>query len=1040
MPQKKPATRQSFQNKAKVKLDLKPMVKWMRDLITHAAGFEEISTPAKGGSHRLTRVTTYEPGQTLVLEPGPSSPLCQRCGLHKLSRHPYLESIGADCPDITFVVDAVSGREDAAGELGAAGAISFLRRLVKELGFDERRVRWSTLTRCGTSTHGLNYKIKGNWCRWHLVQDILRHQPRVLVPVGTTVLGLLSHKSNAQDWGGRLLTYRGWPDDWLTNPLFAMPQPHPAGEGMSCGHPIFGPAPNLRIPMVPIQAPRLVFATQNQRLVARWRQDVELALKLSRQGVKVPDYNRPWWQLTEDPELISHYLHELSANPGTVVDFDVETTGLRPWAPGARIVFMMLRWDSPGGEPRSIGFPWDFEESRLKPHLARLAPQLLAALYASKIYGFNLSFDLLFATASLEGADLDRLADSYAGDLWHATYTLKQRTGSMSLDTVPYDWVPSLAGYEEEMALLIRLMPELLHPEHGGHYARCPRHLWDTHLKPYVMGDVEVVREAFPKVREKLSQAKTYKIPLAHPSRRGRFRLFEPPSRAWVYDNIITPAGRVLTKLMGRGMFVDQRELAAQEDLFPKLIREARDELRHSSAKIERFCQQMEETVAGWELDLESRTILKNILFEVLELPIDRLTEAGKKRYGENPQDWSGVSRAELIEVAAIDKFTLNALAVAHPEVRPLQRYRSVFKEYTFFVRPMRNLFTTGVDKRERKKDPYLMRDGRIHPSFRVTGTRSGRLSASDPNVQQIKRTGVVKRLYVSSHGNDGCIYEVDASQIELRLIAAACGDKAMVEAYQNNVDLHALTHSKIFNKPYERCTNEYMEWLQAHERESEAKKLKEERKIAKSSNFLTSYGGGPFGLQTTLSGDQIYKSIEWCEDVLEAFFDGYPSLRDFLGYYKDFILRYGVAVSIFGRVRTLDEAFSESLEARSKAQRSGCNHVIQATASDLMMISLRVIENVMRAEKLRSRFISTVHDSLVVDCLKRELPAVHEICVSVLDNLPSVLQSVFGDDYDTSWMIVPFAGSAEAGKNYLDKTVVPNYNPNWNEIMRRLE
>lgn len=256
-----------------------------------------------------------------------------------------------------------------------------------------------------------------------------------------------------------------------------------------------------------------------------------------------------------------------------------------------------------------------------------------------------------------------------------------------------------------------------------------------------------------------------------------------------------------------------------------------------------------------------------------------------------------------------------------------------------------------------------------------------------------------------------------------------------MVDAYLRGIDLHALTHSKIYRKPYEECTNEYAEWLQRQNRTSEAKKWKEERKVAKTVNFLTGYGGGAFGLQTSLASQGIYMTLEECENILESFFDAYPALRRYLSYYKNFILNNGVAVSILGRVRIFEEVFGDNEEAKAKALRAGCNHLIQSTASDMMLVCLMVIEACMRNEGLESILVSTVHDSLVIDSLRHELPMVHSIVDEVLNNIPSVMKAVFGNHYDTSWCIVPFAGDSEVGPNMLDAKKISS-NPDWDELL----
>ncbi len=140
--------------------------------------------------------------------------------------------------------------------------------------------------------------------------------------------------------------------------------------------------------------------------------------------------------------------------------------------------------------------------------------------------------------------------------------------------------------------------------------------------------------------------------------------------------------------------------------------------------------------------------------------------------------------------------------------------------------------------------------------------------------------------------------------------------------------------------------------------------------------------------------------------------------------------------MSILGRVRIFEEVFGDDQEAIAKALRAGCNHVIQSTASDMMLIALVVIEDLMRQEGLESILISTVHDSLLIDAIREELPRVHEICTAVLNNFNEILPIYFGDNYDTSWMLVPFTGDCEVGLDYLSMSKIGGKDVDWDKLL----
>jgi DNA polymerase I-like protein with 3'-5' exonuclease and polymerase domains len=475
----------------------------------------------------------------------------------------------------------------------------------------------------------------------------------------------------------------------------------------------------------------------------------------------------------------------------------------------------------------------------------------------------------------------------------------------------------------------------------------------------------------------------------------------------------------------------------------------------------------MESQTPGWFLDLESKDHLRTILYEKMRLPIKALTSAGQSRIKEgkffvdrvedlvgpiekaekairkvshNDEDFQDKWK-EFLKVIAIDKFSLNGLSAENPKVRPLLEYRSIFKQYASYIRTIRNITTKGIDKKARTKDQHLARDGMVHTQFLITGTRSGRLSSRDPNLQQLPARGQVKRIYTSRFGDNGCLYQGDLSQIELRLIAAACGDEAMVDAYVRGIDLHSLTMSRIFKMPYDHCIKDHVSALQKAGKDKEAKECELKRKISKTINFLTGYGGGAQGLQGTLAQDGIYQTIEECEAFLEAFFDSYPALREYLSYYKGFIESNGVAVSMLGRVRIFEEAGSDDNGLKSKALRAGCNHLIQATASDMMLCCICAIETLMRDAGLKSILISTVHDSLLVDCIREELPMVHEIVMSVFTNIPDILETWLGNDVDLSWTrVLPFDGDSEVGKNYLDMIKLSHGDNDWADVFKRMD
>ena len=1066
-----------------------------RDVLRHIHGDQQ----AEKGT--FTELDLGNPLNGHPLAPSEQNPICVACEMftHNCGK-PFLPYHGSASPLVTVVFESVGAKEDTQGYISADGSVAgLLRKLIdafaEETGVTSDDCRFVALTRCAHRLRKpLALKGKVEKCKIYAVQDFQKHPPRMIMPVGSLALGMLSHKSNAQDWGGRMLTYRGWPDDWLTDPSMVKPRKIVVGgvEREVTGHPLFGlpPGRDQHCLLYPVQHPRLVFAQQNPLVADAWKRQILRGLKLAKSGVPPLQYDLPHYMLLTEKEDVAEALRYVAGHPGMVVCYDTETTGLHPFH-GDVVVFMMFRFIDPeSGEPMAFGFPWNYDKtercpaSPLLPYLAELRPLVYQALTASKLVGHNLTFDILFTFCDLVGhqnmaalgdhgrireewreamRQLNALADAARYDTWHMAYCRHQMRGSLGLEVLAYDYVPELAGYEEDMTLLIELEKDTMHPDNGGHYARCPVELWESHFKPYVMGDVEVCARARDVLEEKMARAKTYQIPIAHTTKRGYFRHFQPPARAWLYQKIMSPASRVLMKMMGRGMCIDEKVLDTLEKRMPVGIRATIDRMKEvknprGGGVLEHIkTKKAGPDGEGWELDLEKKGHLRDVLFGVLDLPIQRLTKTGRKLYGEEPAGWrdriraikrlenpegdlDGLVESELLRFAALDKFTLNKLAVDHEEVRPLQDYRKIYKLYNTYVRPLRNYFSSIVDKKERSKVQHLCAASLIHAWFMLTGTRGGRLSCRDPNLQQLPKKPFkefnVKEMYISRFGRAGCLYGADFSQIELRVMAAVSGDQSMVDAYWNDVDLHTLTASRLFGLSYETFSKEHMRDLNEAGHTKEAKELALKRDIAKTCNFLTGYGGGAFGLQTVLANNQIYWQLEECERLIRLFFDSYPAVRDLLSYYKRFIQANNVAVSLFGRIRVFEEAQSGDPEIASKAMRAGCNHLIQSTASDMMLICLVVIEQLMRDEGLESILCSTVHDSLVIDALRSELPKVHEIVDDVLNHMPEYFKAYLGQDYDTSWMIVPFAGDSDCGRNYADMRGVPKENIDWDRLL----
>ncbi len=1348
------------------------------------------------------------------LVPSPTNPYCLKCKLHELGCKGPVAPTGSIAPKLTVLFEGVTPKEETNGlacEGSRNGAVKkHIERLAKGQNMDPASIRYVPVTRCAVHQKvKVNYNTKANWCRTFAVDDLRTYTPNLILAIGSTALGSLSHKSSAQDWSGVPLNWRGWPDDWLNNKNFN-----------EWGHPsqIKRPGAEDWRQLRAVQAPYIIYAQQSQEVLQTWLRQLNTAVVQCQTVPEAKQYVLPHYRLIEDPdELIT----ELDAIPdGADVDYDVETTGLHAFNKTARLTTAMLRYVK-DSKPKVLIFP--VEHGPMIEHLPRVLPRLARVLHNSKLSGHNIAFDIVYSSARLRPyVDLWQLAAAVVDDTRLMAYALRQSRQSLGLERLAYAWAPQMGGYEEDFVMMMEsdeLRP-LLHPNEGGHYANAlDMPAAKQAYIAYTGGDVEVVGQAKVELRAELNKTVGYGIPLADPDNLGRFKLYQTPSRKFAYDFIVKRGIRTLSRMMARGMHVDKAELEHQEDVFPKLIVSARDKLREIDPRIVAWCTQQEATVPDWKLDLENRDQLKTILFEILQLPVKRLTESGERTLGEDA-DLNKLPREQVLQYAAIDKFTINNLVAESPNLAPLKDYRKLYKAYTAFVRSMRNIKTEGIDKSERSKHQYLMEDMCVHPSFNQAGTDSGRISSSSPNAQQIPRESIIKRMYDSRFGKkDGCIFQADLSQIELRLLAAACGDPLMVDAYRRGIDLHSLTTSRVFKIPYEHFEKKYMANLQEIGKDKEAKELDRKRKIGKcvdpdtlmsvngrivrmgefhsgrtpdtfypidgmmvqapngpvpirhfyfdgfdktkvlvcskqgfvactkvhkfqlidgslveaqnlkvgdvlknavslecgsdtpvvpfspfdkaprcsnfnvtvdeklayllglfygdgcsnagticiatggkeeyfawqdaieaackdlgfdtkvertvwegtkvsgklgpvtgsygrvifgstrvsdlfiqlgaivddrerhrslrlptwlfnakesvklafmgglidtdgsvgptgnasmctkswvlaqdvavllrsigfslsmvpswnklyeryyfeinittrssvrlkpwirlpakknrlrepkfiyknevpnavtavidlpdgevmdisvddphlyhpngltstqTTNFLTGYGGGPFGLQTSLAEGGVYLDMNECEYIVEALFDTYPCLRKHIAYYKRFIMDNACAVSLFGRVRWFGEVRSDDQQAVSKALRAGFNHLIQASASDLMILACSAVDGLMKRAGLESILTSTVHDSMVIDARRSELPQVFSIVNEVTNNLPDVVSSMVDlNQFDNRWLYtVPLEADAEAGVSYLDQDkIIPDKitgNVDWDKLFHK--
>ena len=324
---------------------------------------------------------------------------------------------------------------------------------------------------------------------------------------------------------------------------------------------------------------------------------------------------------------------------------------------------------------------------------------------------------------------------------------------------------------------------------------------------------------------------------------------------------------------------------------------------------------------AGEEFNINSPKQLGVILFEKLEMPYGKKTKTGYS--------------------TAAD--VLDKLAPEYPIVADILEYRQLTK--------LKSTYADGLAN-------YIKEDGRIHTSFNQTITVTGRLSSTEPNLQNIPMRIELGRLIRKAFlPAKGCVFmDADYSQIELRVLAHMSGDEKLIEAYREAQDIHRITASQVFHIPFDEVTD-----LQ--------------RRNAKAVNFGIVYGISSFGLSQDLS-----ISKKEAAEYIERYFETYPKIKTFLDGLVEDAKKNGYVTTMFGRRRPVPELSSSNFMQRSFGERVAMNAPIQGTAADIIKIAMIRVHDRLLEEHLKSRLIITVHDELLIETAAYEIDRVKEI------------------------------------------------------------
>ena len=353
-------------------------------------------------------------------------------------------------------------------------------------------------------------------------------------------------------------------------------------------------------------------------------------------------------------------------------------------------------------------------------------------------------------------------------------------------------------------------------------------------------------------------------------------------------------------------------------------IRVDKEQLKLYGEQLEEKIVTLEQKIyelAGETFNINSPKQLGEILFERMQLPHGKKTKTGYS------------TAADVLEKLAPD----------YPVVQMILDYRQLTK--------LNSTYAQGLAG-------FIREDGRIHGKFNQTITATGRISSTEPNLQNIpvrmELGRAIRKVFVPE---DGYVFvDADYSQIELRILAHMSGDERLISAYRDAQDIHAITASEVFHTPLDEVTP-----LQ--------------RRNAKAVNFGIVYGISAFGLSEDLSISRK-EALEY----INKYFETYPGVKRFLDEQVQIGKEQGCVTTMYGRKRPIPELKSGNFMQRSFGERVAMNSPIQGTAADIMKLAMIAVDRELREKHLRSRIVLQVHDELLVETHRDETEQVVQI------------------------------------------------------------
>lgn len=392
------------------------------------------------------------------------------------------------------------------------------------------------------------------------------------------------------------------------------------------------------------------------------------------------------------------------------------------------------------------------------------------------------------------------------------------------------------------------------------------------------------------------------------------YALLSEENNTDLYDKIEKPLVKVLFTMECEGIKISESHLNALSEQLSEKIEDFKTKIYNQ---------------AGTKFNINSPAKLGEILFDKLQLKSGKKNKTGHY---------------------STDAKTLEKLAEDNQIVADVLKYRQYQKLYSTYIEGLR---------------PLIKNTGLVHSTFNQTVTSTGRLSSTNPNLQNIPvredEGKAIRKMFIPKEGN--VFIDADYSQIELRLLAHFSGCNELITAYNTNTDVHAVTASQVFNVPVSQVTEKM-------------------RREAKAVNFGIIYGISSYGLSKSLD-----IPVKVAKEYIDKYFETYSEVKDYMNSNVEFAKEHGYVSTLTGRKRYIPEIKSPNFATRSFGERAAMNMPLQGSSADIIKIAMVNVVNVLKKANLKAKLILQVHDELILDCPENEVEIALEILKREMEN-----------------------------------------------------